>query len=108
MLVLQHLFRFNSHRTIKGSRVRRSPEMLIAPRPQCRLTFAGFVLALFLLSMPAWAAEKLHFHADDYQIDAVLSPHDHKLTARAKVKITALEDLNIVSFHLHNDLRLSK
>ena len=82
--------------------------MLLAPRPQCRLSFAGLVLALFVLSVPAWAAEKLHFHADDYQIDAVLSPHDHKLTARAKVKITALDDLNIASFHLHNDLRLTK
>jgi tetratricopeptide (TPR) repeat protein len=82
--------------------------MSLASRPQGRLTFAGFVVALFVLSVPSWAAEKLHFHADDYQIDAVLSPHDHKLAARAKVKITALEELNIASFHLHNDLRLTK
>jgi predicted negative regulator of RcsB-dependent stress response len=82
--------------------------MSLASRPQGRLTFAGFVVALFVLSVPSWAAEKLHFHADDYQIDAVLSPHDHKLEARAKVKITALEELNIASFHLHNDLRLTK
>jgi tetratricopeptide (TPR) repeat protein len=82
--------------------------MSLAPRPQGRLTFAGFVAALFVLSVPSWGAEKLHFHADDYQIDAVLSPHDHKLAARAKVKITALEELNIASFHLHNDLRLTK
>ncbi|HZP18189.1 MAG TPA: M1 family aminopeptidase, partial [Terriglobales bacterium] len=58
--------------------------------------------------MPAWAAEKVRFHADDYQIDAVLNPHDHKLVARAKVKITALEDLNIATFQLHNDLRLTR
>jgi tetratricopeptide (TPR) repeat protein len=82
--------------------------MSLASRPQGRLTFAGFVVALFVLSVPSWGAEKLHFHADDYQIDAVLSPHDHKLAARAKVKITALEELNIASFHLHNDLRLTK
>src|SRR6266702_3458182 len=65
-------------------------------------------LAFLSLCLPAWAAEKIHFHADDYQIDAVLSPHDHKITARAKVKITALEDLNIATFKLHNDLRLTK
>src|SRR3954454_14861448 len=107
-LCLQHLFGLNSHRTIERSRIRRSSEMSLASRPQGRLTFAGFVVALFVLSVPSWGAEKLHFHADDYQIDAVLSPHDHKLAARAKVKITALEELNIASFHLHNDLRLTK
>ncbi len=44
----------------------------------------------------------------DYQIDAELSPHSHKLTAKAKVKFTALEDLNIASFELHNGLRVNK
>jgi tetratricopeptide (TPR) repeat protein len=68
----------------------------------------AFVLGLLLLSLPVWAAEKIRFHADDYQIDAVLNPHDHKITARARVKITALDDLNIVTFQLHNDLRLTK
>src|SRR5207237_5726760 len=34
--------------------------------------------------------------------------HTHKLTAKAKVKFTALEDLNIASFELHNALRVSK
>ena len=65
-------------------------------------------LVMLLASLPAWAAEKTRFHVDDYQIDAVLNPHDHKITARAKVKLTALEDLNIATFNLHNDLRLSK
>src|SRR5258708_15774662 len=69
---------------------------------------AAFVLGLLLLSMPGWAAEKIRFHADDYQIDAVLNPHDHKIAARVRVKITALDDLNIVTFQLHNDLRLTK
>jgi Peptidase family M1 domain/TPR repeat len=63
---------------------------------------------LFLFCLPTWAAEKVRFHADDYQIDAILNPHEHKIWARAKVKITALEDLNIATFQLHNDLRLSK
>ena len=82
--------------------------MPTAPRTQRRHILAGLVLTVFALCLPSRAAEKLHFHADDYQIDAVLTPHEHKLTARAKVKITALEDLNIATFRLHNDLRLSK
>jgi aminopeptidase N len=82
--------------------------MFLAPGPQRRKLAVCLVLALFVLSLPAWAAEKAHFHADDYQIDAVLSPHEHKIAARARVKITALEDLNIATFQLHNDLRLTK
>jgi Peptidase family M1 domain len=69
---------------------------------------AAFVLGLLLLSLPGWAAEKTHFRADDYQIDAVLNPHEHRITARVRVKITALDDLNIATFQLHNDLRLTK
>ena len=82
--------------------------MFLALGPQRRKLAVCVVLALFVLSLPAWAAEKAHFHADDYQIDAVLSPHEHKIAARARVKITALEELNIATFQLHNDLRLTK
>ena len=82
--------------------------MFLVPRPQRRKLCACLVLALCVLPLPALAAEKPHFRADDYQIDAVLNPHEHKIAARAKVKITALEDLNIATFQLHNDLRLSK
>jgi hypothetical protein len=82
--------------------------MFFRPRPQIRPSALWLFPALLLLCPPSWAAEKLHFHADDYQIDAVLNPHEHKIAARAKVKITALEDLNIATFHLHNDLRLTK
>src|SRR2546423_13542019 len=82
--------------------------MYVLARPS-RRDLIGFVLVvLSLASLPAWAAEKAHFHVDDYQIDAVLNPHDHKLTARARVKITAQEELNVATFNLHNDLRLSK
>lgn len=63
---------------------------------------------LFLLCLPTWGAEKVRFHADDYQIDVVLNPHEHKIWAHTRVKITALEDLNIATFQLHNDLRLTK
>src|SRR5438552_12234178 len=82
--------------------------MFFRPRPQRRSSALWLFPALLLLCLPSWAAEKLHFHADDYEIDAVLNPHEHKIAAHAKVKITALEDLNIASFHLHNLLRLTK
>src|SRR5581483_5246107 len=82
--------------------------MYVSARPRHR-EFLGFaVLASLLLSLPAWAAGNARFHVDDYQIDAVLNPHDHKLIARAKVKITALDELNVATFNLHNDLRLSR
>ncbi len=62
----------------------------------------------FLLSLPLWAAEKARLRVDDYQIDAELTPHSHKISARAKVKFTALEDLSIATFELHNALRVTK
>src|SRR5215470_19071907 len=82
--------------------------MFVAPWLQRLKLSACLVLAGFLISLPAGAAEKTRFHADDYQIDAVLNPHEHKITARAKVKITALDDLNVATFQLHNDLRVTK
>ena len=65
-------------------------------------------LPFFFVSLLAQAAERVRFHVNDYQIEAVLTPHEHKINARAKVKITALEDLNVATFQLHNDLRLTK
>ena len=43
-----------------------------------------------------------------YQIEAELSPHVHKIVARTKMKFTALEDLNVATFELHNGLRVTK
>jgi aminopeptidase N len=65
------------------------------------LLVCGFVL-------PSLAAEKQRLRVDDYVIDAELAPHAHKLTARAKVKITALDDLSVATFELHNGLRPTK
>ena len=36
------------------------------------------------------------------------NPHLHQITARAKVKFTALQDLNVAVFELHNGLRVTK
>jgi tetratricopeptide (TPR) repeat protein len=74
-----------------------------------RRTFAATLLFVSAIAgLPAQAAEKSHFRVDDYQIDAILSPHEHKITARVKAKITATEEINIATFQLHNDLRLTK
>ena len=54
------------------------------------------------------AAEKTRLRVDDYQIDVELLPQTHKLTARATVKVTALEDLSVAVFQLNNALRITK
>ena len=59
-------------------------------------------------AMPALAVEKARFHADDYRIDVELLPQSHKLTARATVKVTALDNVNAVTFQLNNGLRITK
>jgi tetratricopeptide (TPR) repeat protein len=72
------------------------------------LTSSLTVLLLFGLAVPSWAAEKARLRVDDYQIEAELTPHLHTITARAKVKFTALQDLTVAVFDLHNDLRVTK
>src|SRR5579859_539204 len=62
-----------------------------------------------LLAVPSWAApEKARLRVDDYQIQATLQPHLHQITAKAKVKFTALTDLSVAIFELNNDLRITK
>src|SRR5581483_7756346 len=69
----------------------------------------GLIAALvFAASLPLHAApEKIRLHVDDYVIDAQIQPVTHKLTARAKVKFTALEDLATATFELNNALRVT-
>ncbi len=77
--------------------------------PRARRTlWLCLVFSFVLMSLPSWAADKTRLRVDDYQIDAELTPHTHKITARAKVKFTALEDLSIATFELHNALRVTK
>jgi hypothetical protein len=83
---------------------------MCAPRrrwpPASKLLFP--CLLGLLVSLPAWAAEKARLRVDDYQIEAELTPHTHKLSARARVKFTALDDLTVATFEFNNALRLSK
>src|SRR5438093_9652566 len=85
--------------------------MSLEARPGRRALKLYLVFVLLLLgavSLAAWAAEKMRFRVDDYQIEAELNPHAHKLTARAKVQFTALEYLTLASFELNNGLRVTK
>jgi predicted negative regulator of RcsB-dependent stress response len=66
------------------------------------------ICLLALLAQPSHAAEKARLRVDDYQIEATLEPHLHQINARAKVKFTALQDLSVAVFELHNDLRVTK
>jgi tetratricopeptide (TPR) repeat protein len=71
---------------------------------------SGFsaLLLLIFFSLPSWGAEKAHLRVDDYQIEVELTPHLHQLSARAKVKFTALQDLNTAVFELHNGMRVTR
>jgi hypothetical protein len=82
--------------------------MFFEPRRQRRALAKFLVLLLLSVSLPVWAAEKTRLRVDDYQIDAELTPHTHKISVRAKVKFTALDDINAATFELHNGLRVSK
>jgi tetratricopeptide (TPR) repeat protein len=68
---------------------------------------SSLTLAL-LLTLPSWAAEKTRLRVDDYQIDVVLTPHLHQIQAKATVRFTALQELSVAVFELHNDLRVTK
>jgi len=82
--------------------------MFFQPRRQRRAVTNFLALLILFLSLPAWAAEKTRLRVDDYQIDVELTPHTHKISARAKVKFTALEDISAATFELHNGLRVNK
>jgi len=82
--------------------------MFFEPRRQRRALTIFLTSILLLVSRPTWAAEKTRLRVDDYQIDAELTPHTHKIAARAKVKFTALEDITAATFELHNGLRVTK
>jgi hypothetical protein len=51
------------------------------------------------------AAEKPRLQVNDYQIEVQLLPVKHEVTAQARVKFTALEDLSVAVFELNNALR---
>ena len=83
--------------------------MLFYSRPACRVRGAFYLLLILIAAGgAAQAAEKARLHVDDYQIAVELLPETHHLNAHAVVKVTALEDLNLITFQLNNALRVTK
>jgi hypothetical protein len=65
-----------------------------------------FPIALLIcFATASLAAERQRLQVDDYAIQAVVSPQTHQLKAVARVKFTALDDITIASFTLHNGLK---
>jgi hypothetical protein len=60
---------------------------------------------VFALASVCFAAEKPRIQVDSYVIHVAVTPQSHQLKAQARVKFTALEDINIATFELHNALR---
>jgi Flp pilus assembly protein TadD len=74
-----------------------------------RLRICWALAAVVLLAaFPTLAAEKQRLRVEDYGIEAAVNPAAHKLSARARVKFTALDDIATASFELHNALRLTR
>jgi hypothetical protein len=65
---------------------------------------AGLFLSLHVGAAP----EKARIQVDDYVIDAAVNPATHRLSAHAKVRFTALEDLSVAVFTLNNGLKPTK
>jgi tetratricopeptide (TPR) repeat protein len=72
------------------------------------LTCSLALLLLAFAAAPLRAAEKARLRVDDYQIQAELTPHLHQISARATVKFTALQDLSVAVFELHNAMRVTR
>ncbi len=71
----------------------------------------GLVCALMMAllgAIPSHAADKQRIQIDGYDISAELQPRTHRLVAHAVVKFTALEDISVATFELHNALRPTK
>src|SRR5437016_11393123 len=85
---------------------RRTPAPAGAPHCFTRLLIlAACILAI---SAPLSAAERSRIQVNDYVIDADLAPKTHHITAKAKVKFTALDDISTAVFELNNALRVSR
>jgi hypothetical protein len=81
--------------------------MLSRPNP-----FFVKIVAAFLLTIAGtrlWAAPvRAQMQITGYVITATLEPTTNQLTARAAVTLTALDDLNTVTFELNNGLAITK
>src|SRR5271157_4418057 len=76
--------------------------MRISARSLGRLVLT---LTLAILIPVAHAADKQRLQVESYVIQAIVMPQTHQLKAVAQVKFTALDDISIATFQLHNGLR---
>jgi Peptidase family M1 domain len=67
----------------------------------------GLVLIILISTLvsAAFAAEKQRIQLNDVAVSAVVTPQTHQMKAQARVKFTALDDITIAVFELHNGLR---
>ena len=63
------------------------------------------IFLVFALLASGFAAEKPRIQINDVAVNAVVTPQNHQLKAQARVKFTALDDITIAVFELHNGLR---
>ncbi len=63
------------------------------------------ILSLVLLATTSYAADRQRIQVESYVIQAVVMPETHQLKAVAQVKFTALDDISVATFTLHNGLR---
>src|ERR1039457_4702706 len=77
-------------------------------RAQSVLSGTSALLLLIFIAIPSSAAEKVHLRVDDYQIEAELTPHLHQISARARGKFTALQDLTTAIFEVHTAVRVTR
>src|SRR2546423_191224 len=78
------------------------------PRLPRALHRACLLLAVLSFPLAALGAERARLEVNDYQIDVDLMPATHRLTAKAKIKFTATDDINTAVFELHNAMRVNK
>ncbi len=63
------------------------------------------ILSLTALAITSFAADRQRIQVESYVIQAVVTPQTHQLKAVAQVKFTALDDISVATFQLHNGLR---
>src|SRR5438067_8906230 len=76
--------------------------------PHCFTRLLICAVCLIAIGRPAHAAERSRIQVNDYVIDADLAPKTHHITAKAKVKFTALDNISTAVFELNNALRVTR
>jgi len=76
--------------------------------PPCFTRLLVLGACILAISAPLSAAERSRIQVNDYLIDADLTPKTHHLTAKAKVKFTALDNISTAVFELNNALRVTR